>query len=178
MRTMRYFSSSGIQRSDFNLLYLIEADLIITTVIQFRRPCAFVAGELLRELQCAFVHQIIGYARRSKGVAANLLADTGIACAALHHADCVMSVHRMVCQLPRSSFGSSEEGSLLLLGYACCLDVLMQVLYQIMMGKHLVELAALFVQPNAPLHTALAEVLDRHIHDSAHPREGVDHRAK
>ena len=54
----------------------------------------------------------------------------------------------------------------------------MQILYQIMMREHLVELASLFVQTNAPLHSALTEVLDRHIHDSAHPREGVDHRAK
>jgi len=136
------------------------------------------AGELLCELQTAAVLEIVGDAGCSKRVAAYLVADARILGAALHHSDRIVAVHRMACQLPRSSLRGAKEGSLLLLRYARCLDVLVQILYQIMVREHLVKLATFFMQTHSPLHSALTEVLDRHIHDSAHPREGVDHRAK
>jgi len=158
---------------DFYLLDLVEAYLVIAPVIQSCHACAFVAGELLRELQCAFVRQVVRYARRPECVTAYLLADTGIVRAALHHADRIVTVHRMARQLPRSFLCGSEEGSLLLFGYAHCLDVLVQIFYQIMMGEHLMELAALFVQTHSPLHAALTEILDRHVHDARRSQDSL-----
>jgi hypothetical protein len=64
---------------DHNPRDLIERDLVVAPIIEFRRPCAFVRRHLLSVFEKASILQVDGDASCPEGVATELCFDHRIA---------------------------------------------------------------------------------------------------
>ena len=106
-----------------------------------------------------------------------LLADARVRGSALHHQDGVVTIHGIIRQLSRSSLRRAEEGTLFFFRNRSGGKILMEVIDEIMMREHLMELAALFVKTHLPFVSRLVEVLDLHVDHGTHTRKRVNHNS-
>src|ERR1022692_147241 len=79
-------------------------------------------------------------------------------------------------ELLRLALGRAEQGSAFLAGDARGLDVRRHVLFQVVMRRHFVALAALLVEAHPPAAPLKIPIFDIHARCGAHARERVDHQ--
>jgi hypothetical protein len=166
--------------SDHNPLDLIERDLVAAPVVEAGSPGRLMGGHLLGGLQPAAVLEVGRYPGGAEGVAADLGLDAGLAGPPANHPPDIGLEQGIGSQLPGAALDGAEQWPLALLlavlADAGGRNVLLKVAVEIVVGRHLVFLAALLVQPDpapAPLHK---EVFDPHGDRRAHARKGVDHQ--
>src|SRR5712691_13203589 len=78
-------------------------------------------------------------------------------------------------ELLRFAFRRPEEGSVLLVADARGLDVRGHVLFEIVMRRHFVALAALLMETDPPAAILQVPIFDIHTRRRTHAGEGVDH---
>src|SRR5271166_6760321 len=138
------------QPSNRNALDLIERDLISGAVIQLRGARALVCGHKLRVFQRAAVVEISGDAGRTKTVATDAGLQASRSSAALNHVPGIDAVHRSLRQQPRATERRAEEGRLAGVANPGGLGVFVEIGFEVVMRRHLVALAAFFVQSHPP----------------------------
>src|ERR1039457_2369726 len=80
-------------------------------------------------------------------------------------------------ELLRLALRGAEEGSAFLVGDARGVDVRRHVLFEFVVRRHLVALAALLMQPHPPAAALKIPILDIHAGRGAHARERVHHES-
>lgn len=106
---------------------------------------------------------------------ANLGLDLSRECSPANHSPDIGLEHKAPFQLAGTSASGSKQR---ILPFACDVgsaDVLFQVSVEIVVSRHLVLLAALFVQPDPSAPPLYIEILDFHGNGGSHPGEGIDH---
>src|SRR5271167_545228 len=96
-------------RSNQNPLDLIEADLVVASVVEAGGAGAFVVGHLLRDFQLAAVPKVLGNAGSAEGMAADRGRDAGGERAAADHAPHVHRLHRLIGEFPCAAGQAGEE---------------------------------------------------------------------
>jgi len=89
----------------------------------------------------------------------------------------VHSMHRPVRKHPGSAGHRAEEGGLSVLADPRCGEILVEKLFELVMRRHFVALAAFLVQSQPPALAGRIVVLDSHGYDGTDAREAVDHHA-
>lgn len=115
--------------------------------------------------------------RRDAGRPESVLSDGGIdargACAPLDHAVSVLLPHALLpAGLPS---GGAEQRAVGIAGQACCRDVIVEILLQLVVTRNFMLLATFFVQPDpaaAPLHEIVTHA---HLEHGVHARKGIGH---
>src|ERR1022692_117879 len=169
-------SSAHWVRLNHDPLHLIERDLIAAAVVKPRGARGFVRGHLLRHFQLAAVFEVRG----NSGCAERVAPDQGF----YSRTTGAAPDHEVDLRLRDASFGEqlrlalrgTEQGSAFLAGDARGLDVRRHILFEVVVRRHLVALAALLMQPHPPAATLKIPVLDIHARRSANARERVDHK--
>src|SRR5271170_1301869 len=131
---------------DRNLLYLVQRNFILATVVELGRPGRFVIGELLRGFQRSLVLQIRGDTSRAKGVVTDPGLDAGGPGAPLDHPVGVLLPHGVAGERAALVGRRLEQWRIRIAGYAGVGDVFIEVLFEIVVTGNLVLLAAFFVQ--------------------------------
>ena len=115
--------------------------------------------------------------RRPKRVAPHAPGQPCVGCAPLDHAVGVDPVHRFLGQRIRFPVRAAEEGRPDIAADAGGSNVFIQKLFQLVVRRHFVALAAFFVKAQPPAFTFRIVVLDPHGDDGADAREGIGHDA-
>ena len=163
--------------SDEYFLDLIEGNVVATAVVEAGGASRLVVGHLLGDFELAAVLEISGDARGAEGVAADLRLDPGRQRPPANHPPHIGLQHGPVGQLAAAPLARAEQWPLAVLANAGSGDIFLQIAVQIVMGGHLVFLAAFFVEPDPAAPALNKEILDPHTDHRAHAGEGVDHQA-
>ena len=123
-------------------------------------------GHCLRVFQGAAGFEIRRDARGAECMAADPYFRSEIGGAALDHAPGVDAVHRVLGQRAGASHGGAEQGSLAGVADFGRLDVRVEIGFESVMRRHLVALAAFFVQAHPPALALRKIILDAHRNDS------------
>ena len=123
-------------------LDLIERDLIAGAIIELRRARAGMVGHRLGVFERAAVGEKIREPGRAKGMAAHVGVDAGFLGAAADHAPDIDAVHRQRRQSAAMPIGGAEEGSPLRPEQFGRVHISVEIGFQIVMRRHLMDLAA------------------------------------
>lgn len=107
-------------------------------------------GHLLGNFEFAAVLEIRGDAGCAEGVTADPGFDAGFFGAPLNHAVYVRAPHRMLCEQAGLSERRTEERTCFLCGDTRRFDVLIQIVFEVVMARHLVELAVFLLKAHPP----------------------------
>jgi len=163
--------------SDHDPFDLVEGNVVAAPVVEAGGAGRLVVGHLLGDFELAAVLEIGGNAGGAEGVAADLRLDPGRQRPPSNHPPHIGLQHGPVGQLAAAPLARAEERPLAVLADAGGGDVLLQIAIQIVMGGHLVFLAAFFVKPHPAAPPLDEEILDAHTDHRTHAGEGVDHQA-
>jgi hypothetical protein len=164
-------------RSEHHLLHLIQAHDVISPIIQLGCPRALMRRHLLRLLKIPAIGQVNRDPGRPEGMAADLRFDPGLARAPADHVEGVFPIQRPLRKRAGFPVGRSKQRALFVLPKAGRFNVGVQVLFERMVHRHLVVLAA-FLMKSEPPPLSLGEiVLNPHCNRGADPREAVDQHA-
>ena len=133
-------------------------------------------GHLLGEFELAAVFEVIGDAGGAKTVIAGLAADAGLAQTAADHAVRARLIEGPALQRPAAP--SAEERSLAVAGDAGRGQVLIEKLFEGVMTRQFVHLAALFLQAQPAAPSLNVIVFDAELDDRADAGESVGHGRK
>src|SRR5208337_4699126 len=153
---------NSIWNSNRDSLNLIECNLIARSVIQLRRARTLVRRHRLGIFERAACFEVGRYPGRSERMAPDPDSRAEIGSAALDHAPCVDTVHRLVGQRAGATGGGAEQGSLAVVADDGGLNVGIKVGFEIVMRRHFMALAAFLVQPDPPALALGIVVLDAH----------------
>lgn len=131
-------------------------------------------GHALGLLEFAAVREVRGNAGRPPGVVADRGEDAGLPCPPADHLPGVHPVEPLFGEDARASTHRPEQRALLVLTDAGRGDVGVEHLLELMVGGHLVVLAAFLLQPEPPLFARWVVVADVHRQRRRDPREAVD----
>ena len=166
------------EKSDSNRdpLDLIERDLIAGAVIELRRARAGVVGHRLGVFERAAVGEEIREPRRAEGVAAHVGVDGGFFGAAADHAPDIDAVHRQRRQRAAMPVGGAEQGSPFRPEQPGSMHVGVEIGFEIVMRRHLMDLAAFFVEAEPPALAVGEVILDAHADRRADAGEAEGHQ--
>ena len=153
-------------RLDHDSLHFIERNLVAGAVVELRRPRRFVGGNSLGVLDGAAVLEVGGDARGPERVAARRRGKGGGRGATLDHPEDVNAASSAVSVKARRLSSAPEQRPGLLVADAGSVEIGIKIRFGVVMGGHLVALAALLVQPHPPALAALVVVLDPHAEPS------------
>lgn len=122
----------------------------------------------------AAVADVLGDRGGPEGVAAGCDRHAGIAGATLDHRPCVLAEHAVFGQVPLA-VERAEEGTASLAEDPGGDQVLVEVLRELVVGRHLVVLTALLVEPQPQRASVFVQIADVHLQRRANPGESVDH---
>jgi Nucleotidyl transferase AbiEii toxin, Type IV TA system len=147
---------------------------IIPAIVELGRSGAFMRCHLLRVFEESTVQQIDGDPGRPKRVAAERGNDPGLARAPNDHAPRVLPAHSFVHELlaPAAAQGA-EEGAGFVGSNAGGGDIGVDIGFEQMVGRHLVLLAAFFVQAHPPAFSLRVVVFDGHVQRCRDAREAI-----
>jgi hypothetical protein len=134
-------------------------------------------GHLLGDFQLAAVLEIGRDAGSAEGVTADLCFYPGLGSSPANHSPHIGLQHGTVGQLAAAPPAGAEERPFPILGDAGRRDILLQVEVEIVVGWHLVLLAAFLVEPHPSAPSLNKEVLHLHGNRRTHAGEGVDHQS-
>jgi hypothetical protein len=123
----------------------------------------------LRVFERAASLQISRDAGCSKRVTADLDLHAALAAAALDHASSVDAVHSVAGELAGATASRAEEGAPFVAGDAGGTNVLIEEGFELVVRRHLVSLAAFFVEADPPA-LAVGESSPRPASTPRHPR--------
>jgi hypothetical protein len=164
-------------RSNSDSFHLIEGDLVTGAIVKLGGPGAFMGSHRLGVFERAAGLEISGDPGRAEHVAAKLAFQSGFGRAAADHLVCVDAVHRPVGKDPGSAGRRAEEGGLAAVPDARRIEIFIKELLELVMGRHLVALAAFLIEPQPPALPVGEVVLDLHRDDRADAGKAVDHHA-
>ena len=167
----------GPDVSDKNPLHLIERDLVVRPIVEFRGARRFVCRNLLRLFNRPAIGKISRDPRRPKRVTARGRRESRRLGPAFHHAKDVRSRDREFRDLAASSTKRAEEGSAGFQSDARRLQIRIDVVFSVVVSGHFVVFAAFFVESNPAALSVQVIVIDPHPADGAHAGKRVNHRA-
>ena len=163
---------------DRNPLHLIERDLVAAVVVELRCPGRLVCCDGLGVFDRTTILQIRRNASCPEGVAGGGRGEPCLAGSPFDHPQNVRPRHRRISGLV-AAIDRAEEGSpLVLFGKAGFGQVSVHIGFGVVVGRHLVKLAALLVQAEPPSLAVLVLVRDLHASDGSHAGERVAHDAE
>ena len=134
-------------------------------------------GELLGLFQSSAVGQVVRDAGGPKSVAPDDGRNDGVLRPPANHVVDVAAGDPLREELFRLSLRHSKERSPLLRAKLRRVEIGVEILFQLVVHRHLVELSALLVQPDPPAFSLRVVIFDVHRHQRPDPGEGVDHEA-
>lgn len=164
-------------RLNHDPLDLVERDRVPGAVVELGGLRAFVRRHRLRVLQRAARVQVDGDPGGPKRMAIDPALQAHRGGAALDHAVGVDPVHGVLGQRAAVPHGRAEEGGLAAVPQCGGVEIGVQVRFEGVMRRHLVALAAFFVEPHPPALALGVVVLDAHGHHGANAGEGEHHQA-
>src|SRR4051794_12949549 len=159
---MRVLRGGQGEPSDANPLDFVERNLVAGAVIELGGLGRLVGGNLLGLLDGAAGFEVGGDAGGPERVAADPRREPGGGGPPLYHVQGVVAAERRPIEGPGLPVGRPEERPLWVACDACRLDVGIQVGFRVVVGGHLVELAALLVEAEPPPLAVGVVVLDLH----------------
>ena len=135
-------------RSNRDLLDLVEAHVVAAPVVEPRRPWRLMRGDLLRHLQTAAIFEVGGNARRPKRVTANFGVDAGGPGPLADHPVDIGLPHRPGRERVGFAGRRAKQRPFGIGLQQSAPHVRLQIGVERVMGRHVVTLAALFVQPH------------------------------
>jgi hypothetical protein len=134
-------------------------------------------GHLLRHFELAAVPEIFRDPRGPEAVAADLCMYLGIFGAAADHAVNVRLVHGPLGELLCAPVGRAEEITFRVRRDPRTFYICLQVLFKAVVARHLVTLAAFFMEAHPGAAALNIHLFHTHFDNSPDPREGIDHKA-
>jgi hypothetical protein len=134
-----------------------------------------VIGYVLRGLKRSFIFEIGGDAGCTEGMIADSGLDADVGRAALNHAVGVLLPHRVARKLAGLADGRAEQGSVVIMGDVGGGDIFIEVVFQIMVARDLVLLAAFLVKAH-PAASALHKIIPHlHLEHGVDARKAIHH---
>ena len=130
------------RKSNRNPLDLVERNLVAGAVVELRRARAGMVSHGLSVFERAAVGEKIRESGRPKCVAAHVGVDAGLLGAPADHAPDIDAVHRQRRQRAAMPVGGAEQGSPFRSEQPGRMHVGVEIGFEIVMRRHLVDLAA------------------------------------
>ena len=160
-------------RSNRDPLDLIERDLVPGAIVELGGARAFVRRHCLRIFQRAALIEIGGDASCPEHMTAELDLETRFGRAPPDHLIGVDAVHRVLRQPAGLAGGRAEEGGLAGIADAGRVEIFVDELFELVMRRHFVALAAFLMQPDPPALALGVVILDAHGDDGCWPGDLV-----